>query len=80
MIQGPARDPVCGTVVEPTSAKLICTYKGNAYYFCDETCQSAFTKDPEKYLKKRGLVLRFIDRLAEANRKAYGPGGPSCCN
>lgn len=80
MTDARARDPVCGMDVDPTFVKLVSHYKGKGYYFCAENCQAEFEQDPERYLKKKGFLLRFLDRLADANRKEYGSKGPSCCN
>lgn len=45
-----AKDPVCGMSVDKAAAKWTYEYKGTTYYFCGESCQKAFAKEPEKYL------------------------------
>ena len=46
------RDPVCGMMIDPTSAKGGSTfYKDQSYYFCSTKCKTKFDVDPEKYLQ-----------------------------
>lgn len=45
------KDPVCGMdVSEETTLKT--DHSGKTYYFCCETCKTAFEKTPDEYLKK----------------------------
>lgn len=80
MMKTEAVDPVCGMVVDSASPHLVSDYKGKDYHFCDNTCRAAFEQNPERYVKKKGFLVRFLDRLADANRREYGSKGPSCCN
>src|SRR5690242_8895445 len=54
----PARDPVCGMSVDPSSAKARADHAGNTYYFCCMGCAQKFQAAPEEYLKPKpsGLV------------------------
>jgi YHS domain-containing protein len=45
------KDPVCGMMVDPTSAAGKSEYKGKTYYFCSAGCKKEFDQDPEKFLK-----------------------------
>ena len=72
------QDPVCSMDINPKSAHPVYEYKGRTYYFCAENCRSAFSKNPEKYLKPKGFFGRFLDRMAQSNKKAFGCKGPSC--
>ena len=45
-------DPVCGMLVDTTSAKHQSEYQGQTYYFCAPGCKKAFDKEPEKYLEQ----------------------------
>lgn len=45
------KDPVCGMMVDPSSAKGHHDYKDGHYYFCSEDCLSKFKAAPEKYVK-----------------------------
>ena len=44
-----AKDPVCGMNVSERSAMYMSEFLDNTYYFCSETCKTAFNKDPVKY-------------------------------
>ena len=71
-------DPVCGMMVDPDKTDLFATFQGDNYYFCAEGCRKAFENKPEKYLKRKGWLGRYMDRLARANEKTFGSGGPKC--
>ncbi|NNE66400.1 MAG: YHS domain-containing protein, partial [Pyrinomonadaceae bacterium] len=45
------KDPVCGMVVDPTSAAAKHDRDGTTYYFCSDACFQKFEKDPDQYLK-----------------------------
>lgn len=47
-----AIDPVCGMEVKEEEAAGKSTYQNKTYYFCSTSCQEAFDKDPERYLKE----------------------------
>jgi YHS domain-containing protein len=44
-----AKDPVCGMTVDKASARWTSAYRGTTYFFCSESCKTAFDKDPAKY-------------------------------
>ena len=45
------KDPVCGMMVDPTSARGgSFEYKGTTYYFCNPRCNERFQAEPEKFL------------------------------
>ena len=45
------KDPVCGMMVDPTSARGgSFEYNGTQYYFCNPKCNERFQADPGKYL------------------------------
>ena len=78
-------DPVCGMKIPPGNPAFVASYQGRSYYFCAEGCLQAFENDPKEYLdlrlvKQKGLISRFLDRLAEANKKQFGSKGPHCCH
>jgi YHS domain-containing protein len=75
-----AKDPVCGMSVDPSLTDLVTVHEGRRYYFCAKGCQTAFEKNPRKYLKHKGFLGRFIDRLGKTNQETFGSGGPSCCH
>lgn len=42
-------DVVCGMELPVANAKHQSIHKGDAYYFCSESCKSHFDNDSEKY-------------------------------
>ena len=48
------QDIVCGMHLKDNEAVASLTYKGKTYYFCSPSCQDAFEKEPEKYIKNNG--------------------------
>ena len=54
--QATARDPVCGMMVDPRTAKYRATYLGSEYYFCSSKCQTKFLAGPGKFLKREEPV------------------------
>src|SRR5215213_5563480 len=56
-VDGPAfgaeqrvKDPVCGMVVEPHTAKHRAQHKGRTYNFCSAGCWTKFVENPARYL------------------------------
>lgn len=45
-----ARDPVCGMMVEVSSARYTSSFDGRRHYFCCSGCQRSFEKNPTQYL------------------------------
>jgi P-type Cu+ transporter len=46
-------DPVCGMTISPDDAVGHVDYKGQTYYFCNESCVEQFSADPEAFLNPR---------------------------
>ena len=44
------RDPVCGMMVDPHTARHRYDHGGRTYYFCSAGCQAKFAADPPKFL------------------------------
>ena len=44
------RDPVCGMVVDPETARHTHVHAGTTYLFCCGGCQAAFQRDPDAFL------------------------------
>ncbi len=44
-----ARDPICGMMVDTTSARHKSEFHGDAYYFCCAGCKQTFDIQPDKY-------------------------------
>ena len=45
------KDPVCGMIVDPHTAKHRREHGGRTYYFCSAHCAEKFEAAPEEYLK-----------------------------
>jgi YHS domain-containing protein len=43
------KDPVCSMNVNEKTAKFKSEYRGKIYYFCCQSCKTAFDKNPDKY-------------------------------
>ena len=48
-----AKDPVCGMIVDPRTARFKHEHGGRTYYFCAQGCLNRFAADPAKYLGER---------------------------
>lgn len=46
-----ARDPVCGSFIDVSSAKTM-AHDGHTYFFCSPECQEKFSADPPLFLRK----------------------------
>ncbi len=47
-------DPVCGMMVIPSRARFSADHDGQGYWFCAAGCETAFRRDPDRYLGARG--------------------------
>jgi len=48
------KDPVCGMMVDETTAKLKSDFGGKIYYFCNTSCKTTFDKNPAKFATGSG--------------------------
>ena len=46
-------DPVCGSAIDPTQARLRSDYQGRTYYFCSLVCKELFDQDPQRYIRQQ---------------------------
>jgi Cu+-exporting ATPase len=44
------KDPVCGMMIEESSAAETSRYQGQTYYFCSTECLRQFEANPAKYV------------------------------
>jgi YHS domain-containing protein len=44
------KDPVCGMMIEQSSAAGTSRYQGETYYFCSTECLREFEASPAKYV------------------------------
>ena len=47
------KDPVCGMMVDPSTAKHRESYRDRTYYFCSAGCKAKFSASPGMYLLQR---------------------------
>lgn len=70
------RDPVCGMDVdEQTTPYRYHLDGGDVFYFCSEACLKRFKGEPNA---RKGWWRRLVDRIAQANRAAFGGREPTC--
>lgn len=56
------KDPVCGMMIDPTTAKGGSTqYNGETFYFCNPKCKTKFEAEPSKYLSPKAEVPQNVD-------------------
>src|SRR5262249_49939869 len=48
---GKKKDPVCGMMVDPTTAEHS-VYRGETYYFCSRADKERFDREPEAFLNR----------------------------
>lgn len=80
------KDPVCGMMIDPLSAKGGNTqHNGETFYFCNPKCKTKFEAEPLKYLSPQAERLQKVDSEAvytcpmhpEVRQK--GPGNCPIC-
>ena len=59
------RDPVCGMVVDPSTARHKSEHAGETYYFCSAGCKAKFEANPEKYLAAKPAEADHAEHLAK---------------
>ncbi|MBU4567216.1 MAG: YHS domain-containing protein [Proteobacteria bacterium] len=69
--------PICQMPVDTHKTDLVTERDGKLYFFCAPGCRDKFLAEP-CCAKPKGWWGRFLDRLAKANEKEFGEGGPSC--
>jgi P-type Cu+ transporter len=45
------RDPVCGMMLDESTAKFKITYEGETYHFCSLQCKKRFKRHQSKFIK-----------------------------
>jgi P-type Cu+ transporter len=61
-----ARDPVCGMVVDPGTAKHRAEHGGQTYYFCCNACNAKFLADPARFLKPADKAVPSVPGTPKA--------------
>ncbi|UCG91266.1 MAG: YHS domain-containing protein [candidate division WOR-3 bacterium] len=73
------KDPICGMEIDPETARFTSDRAGKTYYFCSQSCLNKFERNAVHSLKKKTWFTRFLESIAEANRKQFSNKPPSCC-
>ena len=74
-----AKDPVCGMLVDPATAKHKAEHLGANYYFCSAGCRAKFVAEPARFLAAaaREACARGRDlHLPDASRDPSARPGP----
>ncbi len=68
------KDPVCGMLVNPDSARAKLDHHGKTYFFCSARCAERFQKEPEAFLLKPGTA--GMDPRVDATSPEKGDARP----
>ena len=63
------RDPVCGMIIDDSTAAAKTRYKEITYYFCAPGCFRAFLNEPEKYLNRQEANVGTGSNTAFKNKQ-----------
>ena len=69
--------PICNMPVDTQKTDLVAERNGQLYFFCAPGCRDKFLSE-SCCAKPKGAWGRFLDRLARANDREFGEGGPRC--
>lgn len=74
------KDPICGMDVKEEEALNIIQFEQNTLYFCSRRCMDTYNLQPsmEKPARRKGVFLRFLEKLAKENEQSYGGTPPKC--
>jgi YHS domain-containing protein len=74
------KDPVCGVDVSEEKATHLIHSEHETFYFCSERCKTSYARQIgiKKPAAKKGLLVRFLEKLAKDNEKNYGGKPPTC--
>ena len=70
-----AKDPVCGMLVDPATAKHKAEHAGAIFYFCSAGCRGKFIAKPARFLATRS-VAAVGDTRAEPSAHAHATAAP----
>jgi P-type Cu+ transporter len=73
LIERPAKDPVCGMAVNPSTSKYKFDYSGSDYYFCRAACLEKFRADPARFLAGTAAVKSPGEAAASVGRPPIIP-------
>lgn len=73
---GKVRDPVCGMMVDPATARHRLEFDDRSYVFCSAGCRAKFAADPHKYLAPAQPAAAPIARVAAGRTQWTCPMHP----
>ncbi len=78
------RDPVCGMIVDPATAKFQADHGGATHYFCSAGCRSKFLANPSAYIERTAAPEPAIAGAIytcpmHPQIRQAGPGGCPIC-
>jgi len=74
------KDPVCGMDVEEQGARHMLHFEHETIYFCSAGCKEQYAEQAglQEPASHKGLIGRFLEKLAAGNRSSYGDKPPRC--
>lgn len=63
-------DPVCGMLVDETTAAERAVHNGVTYYFCSVKCRHDFVKQPDDFVRALNLIEPVPPRVEEPDSMA----------
>ncbi|HKK00979.1 MAG TPA: hypothetical protein VJ955_02330 [Desulfuromonadales bacterium] len=74
------KDPVCGMDVAEEDAHHMLIVEQDVLYFCSEQCRETYASryGVRKPTKKKGLIRRFLEKIAKGTEDSYGNTPPTC--
>ncbi|WP_020677982.1 hypothetical protein [Geopsychrobacter electrodiphilus] len=75
-----AKDPICGMEVSEEGAEHMLHFAHESVYFCSKVCKETYAQQAglAKPAAKKGVIGRFLAKLAKENEQSNGGKPPSC--
>jgi len=75
-----AIDPVCGMEVAEKGAEHMLHFEHETLYFCSAQCKKTYAEKAGvvKPATEKGLIGRFLEKLAKDNQESLGGKPPKC--
>ena len=79
-INAMATDPVCRMDVAEKGAKYMIHFEHETLYFCSEECRESYARQSgmKEPAGKKGVIGRFLEKIAKASQDSYGGKPPRC--
>ena len=75
-----AIDPICGMEVAEQGAEHMLHFEHKTLYFCSAQCKKTFAERSGivKPATEKGLLGRFLEKIAKGTESSFGNKPPSC--